>query len=490
MANTVESIMQELRQMEIGSFQPNTKRVVLLQRLNSMQAATRILPTEVLSLIFQHTCPYIYLDREGRVHNPRGWYSRRFLPLTLGHVCHDWRQVAWSTPNLWAALSLHVQLNTKLDNITAFLELYLTNVSNFPMSLDLDLPPSPKSPTSITNILFRPEYSRKIAFLQVANAPIGWKSSFSSFSRLRHLSLDGHSMEASEELSFTDVPSLVQVSLRDVKSRIILPWLSITTLHLDCVAIDTCAELFSRCLNLTAFHCLKALPPQNGWRGLATVPGPSTSNKLIYYHLESLTWSHVIDSHLLDLFGHIKLPAIRTLCWSQSRRLDLATPSLDSELLRHTKVLLYDLPSLISIKFQHLAIWPTSTIQELFGLVSSVQELTLKYCHQATTHNVLKVLGGTSTRLPLLRTLIISYPYEVSSEPGHGSYWVLRRQEEDLIVELLTKRLRRGVSSQFRLELQNASRGWETLPTYGLRSLIKQGYGLEFVVNGKTMEWL
>lgn len=490
MNDEVSSILQELRHLEIGDSQPSQKRVALLRRLNSAQAATRTLATEILSLIFQHACPHISLDREGRMYNPRGWYSRRFFPLTLGHVSHHWRRVAWSTPQLWTALSLHVHLRAKIKNTIAFLELYLINVSNLPISLDLDLPPTPdsrKSFKAITNVLFRPEYSQKIQFLQVSNAPLGWAHSFSGFSRLGHLSLDGHTQETSSELLLTDVPSLSRISLRNVDSRIILPWASITVLELNSVTIDICTELLSRCLNLVRFRSANLHRPRHAWHGDATTL--STNDKLVYHHLEELTWSHCADSRLLKLFNRIEMPAIRTLSWNQVG-VEESEALVDSESFPYIRALFSNLPkSLTSIKFHHLSAWPTSTIQYIFARTHSLREMTLNYCHKDAIRNILKVLNGTSTLyLPYLRTLIINYCYGVYSEASNGAYSMLKRHDEDLVLELLMKRLQRGITSHFRLELLNVNIEWEAPLRYALCDLVGQGFNLELIIDGKRID--
>ncbi|KAJ3576862.1 hypothetical protein NP233_g136 [Leucocoprinus birnbaumii] len=490
----IASVMHSLDQLEIDGTRSRDTDVAVLRHLNSTRATTRVLATEILSLIFQFTCPYIQLDRDGREQNPRGWYSRRFFPLTIGHVSHHWRQVAWSTPELWSALSLHIYMRTKTQSITGLLNLYLTNISNFPIFLDLDLPPTDKAHAvcaAVDKTLFRPDYSQKIKFLQIANVPSGWAPSFSGFTRLSHLSMDGQSdlNKKSSHLDLSNVPSLSKLTLRNVNPKIQLIWESITVIDLDSVTLDLCMELLARCTNLVKFRTTTLHRPRYAWRPNDIISSPD--GKLVYHKLEELKWSHITDSHFLSLFNRMEIPALRHLVWSQTGVTHTEDDLVDSESFPYIKALFSQLPkSLITVKFHHLYVWPVSTLQYVLPRISGIQELSLRYCHKNTIRNFLKVLNMPGTYyLPSLRSLVINYCYGVYSETNNGPYPFFKDHDEELVIEFLVQRFERGMAPQFHLELLNVNTDWAIPLKAALRRHVKKGMSLELIIDGKKVDW-
>ncbi|KAF9562258.1 hypothetical protein CPC08DRAFT_382881 [Agrocybe pediades] len=61
----------------------------------------RDLPVEILSMIF-----YSCFSEEMRLKDRKRRYEDWFVPLHVGAVCRTWRQVAWSTPELWTVIVL------------------------------------------------------------------------------------------------------------------------------------------------------------------------------------------------------------------------------------------------------------------------------------------------------------------------------------------------------------------------------------------------
>ncbi|KAF9552238.1 hypothetical protein CPC08DRAFT_296624 [Agrocybe pediades] len=61
----------------------------------------RQLPVELLSKIF-----YLCFSDEMRRDDGGPIYADFYLPLNFGAVCHTWRQVAWSSPELWTIIRL------------------------------------------------------------------------------------------------------------------------------------------------------------------------------------------------------------------------------------------------------------------------------------------------------------------------------------------------------------------------------------------------
>lgn len=131
------SLRENLCQLSDAAQRIIDKKVAILRRLNDLESKTRVLPLETLSLIFQHACAPRKIPRTasgliiGR--QPK---DRRFFSVFLGSISHTWRQVAWSTPQLWAELSLVIP-SDKVQSFASLLDLYLTNTRGIPITLHI-----------------------------------------------------------------------------------------------------------------------------------------------------------------------------------------------------------------------------------------------------------------------------------------------------------------------------------------------------------------
>ncbi|KAJ7645619.1 hypothetical protein DFH06DRAFT_1425463, partial [Mycena polygramma] len=87
------------------------KQVKTLQRLRAITSPLRLLPPEILSLIFLQCLP-----SEEHEHDLRDPRDRRILqnpspntaPLLLVRICSRWRHIALATPMLWSRLELRL----------------------------------------------------------------------------------------------------------------------------------------------------------------------------------------------------------------------------------------------------------------------------------------------------------------------------------------------------------------------------------------------
>jgi hypothetical protein len=105
--------------------------------MNDLSAVTSILPTEILSVIFERVCS-----------------EPKFSAVTLGAVCSHWRETAWSSTNLWSAF--HTSFLLGRENVphrsVDLLHLYFLNARSVPVSIHLHdrphtLPSPPDEPT-------------------------------------------------------------------------------------------------------------------------------------------------------------------------------------------------------------------------------------------------------------------------------------------------------------------------------------------------------
>ncbi|KAJ7094267.1 hypothetical protein C8R44DRAFT_383677 [Mycena epipterygia] len=82
------------------------------------------LPVEITSEIFICCLPDNSLD-------PTAFDAA----AVLGHVCHQWRDIALSIPQLWSSWSLAMDGNTSLSRISSSVQLWLARSQNRPLSI-------------------------------------------------------------------------------------------------------------------------------------------------------------------------------------------------------------------------------------------------------------------------------------------------------------------------------------------------------------------
>ncbi|PPQ95619.1 hypothetical protein CVT26_008648 [Gymnopilus dilepis] len=78
------------------------------------------LPVEIISIVF-----IFYVHHEKK---------RSHSPLILGRICRRWRQVAWSTPDLWTALAISTERATLPTHIQ-LAEEWLSRAGTLPLSI-------------------------------------------------------------------------------------------------------------------------------------------------------------------------------------------------------------------------------------------------------------------------------------------------------------------------------------------------------------------
>jgi hypothetical protein len=80
------------------------ERSLLKKRLDDYTYPVLTLPNEIVADIFVHFLPVYPLCPP-----PCGILA----PTKLGQICHNWREIALTTPVLWRAISLHLPVNTE-----------------------------------------------------------------------------------------------------------------------------------------------------------------------------------------------------------------------------------------------------------------------------------------------------------------------------------------------------------------------------------------
>ena len=121
----VQTIDTEMAHIETLLNELVLKRAMLKRKINYQSSALLRLPSDITSEIFK-----AYLNKDGGPEGRVPWHgelnSRGVLlsPLRFGSVCHAWRDLAWSTPQMWN--SVVVVLRTPFPNYANLLTEWLS----------------------------------------------------------------------------------------------------------------------------------------------------------------------------------------------------------------------------------------------------------------------------------------------------------------------------------------------------------------------------
>jgi hypothetical protein len=290
----------------------------------------RRVPPEILSDIFVQCLPRTqYIGP-----------MRHQAPLLLGQICRRWRQVAFSTPQLWSSISITV---TGCDVAPAFgtLEAWFSRSMLLPLSFCLQASHPIASPDLIRSIL-------QIAFKHVHR----WRAVQLTFPHtsdfrfptelqvpcgragfLEHISLCATHTPA-ETLKrimagLGDMPRLRGFEFSGPFSIFLLlrvPWSQITRLNLEApISLDDCFDVLCMCPALVCLGLLNITTPQHDVTSLR-------SRNLIRHNMQSLEIG--TSQGLSEFFDSLHLPSLESLCirnlLRNHLRFQLRLPSLIS----------------------------------------------------------------------------------------------------------------------------------------------------------------
>jgi hypothetical protein len=310
------------------------QRSVLLRRLNEIRSRTNGLPVEIISSIFQHVGPPINFRtrvfRTECVHGQR--YDHDFedpgplFPITLAAVSSCWRQIAWSTRELWTTIALEIK-GPQLRSQVALLDLYSGNTGNFSSSLELDFRSYfnaprhnqrhtiPEADSDSLQLMLEVilKYAPKIKSLRISAVPTEWVDSLSgAFSSLEELALgwptNGH-MKTTQNISFSNILALRRVTIRRLLAPLKLPWMQMVVLDLDRMAMDICVELLIKCRNLEEYSIREPLFTPSDRRH------PSLDGTITLDNLRTLVWACLPDAWSIAMLEHVRFSKLERLEW-------------------------------------------------------------------------------------------------------------------------------------------------------------------------------
>ncbi|PPR06075.1 hypothetical protein CVT26_005281 [Gymnopilus dilepis] len=269
------------------------------------------LPFEIASFIFEH---YIYssLSRQGPC-----------APLLLGKICRKWRGIAWSTPSLWARLSIYYQ-HIMSEMRAELAKEWLSRSGTLPLVIELSsfcdddsctctwASMTPKCEQMLEVLI---QFSDRWHSLTLVLPPPSLEGLTLSCSAsiLYHLSLDGRWYDQSRDFR---IPNYVRTSLfSSCSPRIVrmsylnvdLDWTSVVDLTLESVDVEDMLYVFRTAPNL--FKCTLADVCHRRFvtmmeEGLITCPS-----------VESLDISFADGSSPGLFFSAVALPALKHLSY-------------------------------------------------------------------------------------------------------------------------------------------------------------------------------
>lgn len=286
------------------------ERSTLLRQLNSIRTKTRVFPPEILSQIFIMSA----------------------TPLRLGAVCSLWREVAWSTPELWATIKCNPKQRPHRSVTSAslyLLRLFFKNSGQLKVAVELvniscwhmssgDQPGTIRKAMAI----IAKENHHRIRTLvfrsfQPWDARI-WKVvhpffQTQYFPHLESLHLLGYS---AAPLVLQNAPHLRQLSLSKALD-ILLPrnqpyWNQITAIRLETTMSIYCFNvLHSPPPRLEVFECVDAI-----YKGVALLPSAVFTPVTILPRLTDFEWTGRLGLFQGAMWKGIRLPAIRRFTWN------------------------------------------------------------------------------------------------------------------------------------------------------------------------------
>ena len=290
-----------------------------------------ILPTEVLSLIFSFCLPHFLC------------HARGSGPLIFGAVSKKWRDIAWSTPNLWSSISIIINFNPqRLSQQTLLAEEWLARSGQRELSIQVHSQghhiDDVMEDTEIDYLVFlmRPligvlvQYSYRWKSLDLLlptclfNYIIPPNNNAPLLERLKVEPPPKGSSRPGDALRFNLTPLLQRVDIRDLKLKILeVQWDILTHFSGVGMSVDECLEVFRRTRRLQHCRFAKIGPNESEF------PTPLNEDWILVWTVQRLQLNHRHNFGRSYLFNTLTLPSLTSLQYEGNReRLPVAALSI------------------------------------------------------------------------------------------------------------------------------------------------------------------
>jgi len=290
------------------------KRQELRSRVNHFHDRLHQMPPEVVSSIFL----FYVSSVPKKIPGPPPWHSppsrqKSSGPLILGAVCQKWREIAWSTPQLWSSISLYLSPKSFSSNLRIAQE-WLSRSGQLPLSISLFMRNFSISTDDLLPIthLFN-KYAGRWQHLEFLSIP------HSILSKLKPngLSLHGPTTLHTINIYFVDrdrwgglspifqglSPTVVELSFVPFPSMGIC-WSRVTRVYASGFSVGACIELIQHAPLLTDCKFVEVTSEQEEY----LLPRGNT----IQTSLNSL-FVELVDSKIDTFLHHFSLPSLQEL---------------------------------------------------------------------------------------------------------------------------------------------------------------------------------
>ncbi|KAF8218132.1 hypothetical protein K438DRAFT_1796358 [Mycena galopus ATCC 62051] len=365
-----ESIIEELKQ----------QRADVVSQLEFVVYPVLTLPSEITAEIFK----WCY---EGGLR-----LLPSVAPLLLTRICHDWRELALSTPALWDTID-EIEYNDPLED-EEFLSTWFSRAGTRPLSLGIIYPDHLES-AYLESIVRR--HASQLQWLDVmTNSDILLDfDTIPSFPLLRDLSLCSRIEDVGPQINvFRDAPSLRHLSIECLPpSALNLPWAQLTKTTLSFISLTECLRVLRLATSLREFR-REALPEGEVDESLFRQPSVS--------HSSLTTFSVTTSSGEEGILQLLTLPGLQKL--ELRGRWTVDASELDHDLV---PFLSRTCPTLRALTIPISTRLPVHWLQLLIHLTTLelVQPAGL-----ALVKNAIRILDRRSVPglLPKLHTFVIS----------------------------------------------------------------------------------
>ncbi|KAJ7648663.1 hypothetical protein DFH06DRAFT_571923 [Mycena polygramma] len=208
------------------------------ERLDAVKYPVLTLPNEIVSEIFLHFLPIYPLCPA---------LAGLLTPTTLSHICSRWREIALANPSLWSAMSFsdgnHEPSFKQELQLSA---IWLRRSQAHPLSIVIN------DHCWRTSEVFKVIVPHRARWEQIKfrTPPSVLDSVVGPVPLLRHLDMNLWD-DAFPLVEMLDAPRLRTVVLSEFGfANVVLPWVQLTGLTLDCVDPDVYRPVLSQTLNL------------------------------------------------------------------------------------------------------------------------------------------------------------------------------------------------------------------------------------------------
>ncbi|KXN82350.1 hypothetical protein AN958_02659 [Leucoagaricus sp. SymC.cos] len=375
--DTTAYIQAEARRIDDLIHRLKEDRAALSRRLNSVQAATRVLPPEILSLILKHAS----VPTPDPVLAMMSDYKLRLPPhLIFGSVSTSWREVVHSTPSLWNSILVKTGLKAS-RKWAVFLQASFKKSGSLPLTLAFGGLGKPWElhgcliSSEVDSVLMENSHRiRKLCLSRYISPK--WASVIPNLVGL--LDLHVSSTTSLPTLSFSRDLPLTRIRFNTSIQSLALPLpMSLTVISLSNLAIDLCFQLLTNSPRLVEFRCSE--PLKSGRNHIdAALSGP-----LVLEQLEILEWTFLPDpiapwSH--ELLTHIEVPALKTLKWvEKSGSLHLHNQATIASFLNRLPL---SLRWLEFVDIDHVSLLNCNLIQHVRDK-TEVRMITMEHCSES-----------------------------------------------------------------------------------------------------------